>query len=364
MGSSLINLRKLEEIIPEFEAYLSGEGIKYVRERKKANDFLKVYLFEEEAIDSLDKETLKKLIDKLWVFSNCSDKGYILNEMLKSKLSLIRKSFKILIDENEVLAKRFDAVNYNVRMIDGVAISEILSHYNKNKYAIWDKKVLDSLLFLEVPESRLPFNDFQMEGKGYELYCQLLQDIMAEIGDYCSLIRSVSELGNLLLFLAGKDFVYVKQEKEDNCEKKEEQTNDLIDNNVVIKQVLQLGSELGFEVEKDIRLTSKYTIDAIWKGKIANLVITYAFEVLEKDANIKFTASKIADIMRLEPSIQKVIIVSYYSQFENLGEKLLDINMPKNSISYLNVNDLIRALKYLESLKKILDEIGLLKFNG
>ncbi|UMZ73842.1 hypothetical protein [Natranaerofaba carboxydovora] len=363
MGSSLINFDKLEEIVPEFEVYLNGEGIKYIRERNKVSDYLKVYLFQEEAIDSLDKETIENLVSKLWAFDDCADTNFIVDEILRSGLGVIRDSFKFLINEDEPVDKRFDEVLKNIRMIDDVVLSEVLSHFNDKKYPLWvNNKIYYSLKYLEVPKDRLP-SQGQLNGKQYEIYANLLQGILYEIKDYYPKIDSVFKLSFLLDFMANKGYKYDKSAEEDKIND-ENKYDGSINSANVINQVLQLGSELGFEIEKDITMTSKYSIDAVWKSKIANVVITYAFEVLEEDANIRFIAAKIADIMRLDASIQKVIVISTYSQFENLKDKVTEFHISKNSMIYFNVNDLNRALSYLESLKEILDDLGLLKFNS
>ncbi len=366
MKSSLINIRRLDRIMPEYESYLNGEGRKIMRERKKVDDFLKVYLFEEEAIESLDKEILKKLIDQLWVFSDCQDKEYILHEMLKSSFHSIKENFKLLIDENKSIAERFDEVNKNIRMIDQVALSEILSYYDKNKYAIWDDKIIESLAYLGVPSERLSFGEFHNQGRGFELYCDLLNEIVAEITHYYPRISTVSDLGFFLLFITGKEYIYIKEDDDeiDHVSKTEENTDLIKNKEPIIKQVLQMGSELGFETDSKIQLTSQYTLDATWQGKIANVVIIYAFEVIKSDARVKPVTAKIADILRLDPTIQKVIIISSFNQYENVKDSLREHHISENSIGYLNVNDLNRALSYLESLKGILDNIGLMKFNG
>lgn len=372
METSLLNLDKIEEVIPEFEMYLNGKGLKYFRERKKTKDFLKVYLFEYEAIDSLDGEMLEKLVNELWVFSDCVDKEFLLTELLSSGIKNIKKGFKILLDEESPLPQRFNWIKENIKIIDERAITELLSYYREHKYPILSDFVLKGLVYLEVKEDEIP-STTEIKGEEYELYCQLMHDILHEINSKYPQVKTLQDLQFLLFFIANEkdgqplnSNVNTLQNKSSNNSTSSDSNDfsDTLDTEKIIENIMHLGAELGFEVDKNVYISGNYKIAAIWKSKIANLVITYAFSVLNEDVNIKRAAEEISEVTRIDPSIQKVFVVCRTREYEILKERLQELNISRNLISHFKINDLKKALSYLENLKGILDELGLLKFDA
>ena len=102
----------------------------------------------------------------------------------------------------------------------------------------------------------------------------------------------------------------------------------------------------------------------MWRSRVANLgTIAYAFEVHRRGSR----DSAILNLQRVrrDPAIQKVIVVSSKRELENFKKEIAHLDESfRNSVGYFEVQDLQRALDYLQSLKDILKSLGLLSAEG
>lgn len=128
----------------------------------------------------------------------------------------------------------------------------------------------------------------------------------------------------------------------------------------LIDQVLELGQGLGFEVEKEFEITHGCRVDALWSSHIANLgTIRYAFEIHRKGSR----DSAILNLQRArrEPSIQRVIIVSFKRELRRFHQEIWTLGEEfRNAVGYLTVQQLQTAVSHLRSLKNTLRTLGLL----
>ncbi len=344
----MIQMKKFKEVIPKFESFLRSDGQKWQKERIDKDEFLKTYFFDKEALVSLEEGTLRELIQKLWAFAGWTNKDYLLDEMLKSGLDKIKQDFYILLFSNKPIAERFDQVKKNIRMMGATGISEILSHYNKNEYPIWSRRVRDGLIYLGIPEDKLP-KAAQISGAQYEFLCNLVKDIMTQIQNQQHTFR-IDDLFTLdfLLF-------YISIEKPEEVLIKD------FEHDVVVEQVLELGDGLGFEVEKEVNIARGCRIDALWRSRIANLgVISYAFEVHRRGSRDSAILN-LQKVIKQDPSIQKVVLVSSVEELEALRLEISFLGEDfRNAVGYFHVEDLQHTLNHLEILKSILKNVGLL----
>ena len=63
------------------------------------------------------KGILRQLIHILWAFNGWTNKDWLLQEMLRSGLATIKDAFRRLLYGTDPIAKRFDHVRKNVRMM-------------------------------------------------------------------------------------------------------------------------------------------------------------------------------------------------------------------------------------------------------
>jgi len=135
---------------------------------------------------------------------------------------------------------------------------------------------------------------------------------------------------------------------------------DDFEHDVVVDKVIELGDGLGFEVQKEFSVMPGCRIDAIRRTRVANLgTISYAFEVHRKGSR----DSAILNLQRIrrDPTIQKVVIVSSKDELEQFRREIASLDEGfRNAVGYFEVQDLQRALSHVQSLRDILNSLGLL----
>jgi len=340
-----IDFNFLDKVIPRFREYLETEQAKqWTEERKNKGLFFKIN-FSQENISKIDEGVLRDLIRNLWAFNGWTNKDWLLDQMLESGLSDIREAFRILLYSNKPLATRFDKMR-KIRMMGAASISEILAHHDYMKYPIWNRRSKDGLIKLGIDSSQFP-KSAQISGSQYESFCNLVSNVFTRINEKYNGIDDLFKLDFLLYYISA---IYEEKMIEEKFE-----------HDVAVNQILQLGDGLGFEVEKEFYVTRGCRIDAIWRSRIANLgTIKYAFEVHRGGSR----DGAILNLQRCnrDPSIQKVIIVSTEDELEKFRLEISSLSEDfRESVGYLGVKDLNRALEYQDSLKEILASIGLLK---
>lgn len=347
-----IDLHLLEDLMPQFRHFLETDGQQWQKERKEKDEFINRY-FAESQIDHLEEGTLRELIHILWAFNGWTNKDWLFEEMLRSGLPTIRNAFKQLLYGSDPIAKRFDYVKKNVRMMGAACISEILIHHNYNEYPIWNSRSRQGLNNLGISESQLP-KSAQISGSQYAAFCKLVQSVHNQIAGQYPEITDLFRLDFLLYFMS------LQEPNPQQTLVLPPKLSDDFDHDAVINQILELGDGLGFEVQKEFSVVRGCRIDAIWRSRIANLgTITYAFEVHRKGSR----DSAILNLQRVrrDPTIQKVIIVSSGNELDDFREEIASLDEGfRNSVGYFEVQDLQRALNHLQSLKDILKTLGLL----
>jgi hypothetical protein len=128
---------------------------------------------------------------------------------------------------------------------------------------------------------------------------------------------------------------------------------------VVVKDILQLGDSLGFEVDKEVTVAHGCRLDAIWRTRIGNLgQVKYAFEVHKSGSR----DSAILNLQRIknDSTIQKLVIVSTADELEIFEREISTLPEEfRKSVGYFKISDLQRAVEYQENIKEILRNIGL-----
>lgn len=352
--NTLIDKGRASSLSTEFKEFLkTEEGQKWTRERVEKQQFFDEH-FSKEALESLGEGELRKLLQILWSFEMWTSKDYVFEEMLKSGIERIRKGFQVLLYSNKPLAERFDYVKKNVRMMGAAAISEILTHFDE-ECAIWNRRAREGLIFLGVPEGELPKSS-QIRGKKYQDYCGLAKRVLGEVQSCCSSIQTLFDLDLLLFFISDQKAI----KPEIPTPKAEILTDDFVHRDI-IEQVAQLGDGLGFEVEIEFNVAPGSRIDALWRSRIANLgTISYAFEV-HRRGNRSNAVLNLMRILKFDPSIQKVILVSSQEEIDAFRREISSLGEDfRNAVGYFEVSDLQQSLDHLDSLKTILDNLGLL----
>jgi hypothetical protein len=351
---------KLEKVLPEFRSFLESEASDWIDERNEKDQFFEDHL-SREALKSIDEGTIRELIHLMWATNAWTNKDYLHKEMLKSGIDTIRDALDTLFYGDGSIRERFDAVQDNVHMMGAASISELLAHHDHTTYPIWNQRSKDALVQLGVNQENLPKSK-NISGKQYAEFCEIVQDVFNEIRDVYPDCDDLFELDFLLYYISSETDLLNVDDTESVPDSEEEKDEFVHDD--VIEQVLELGDGLGFEVEKEYSVLSGCRIDALWRTRIANLgTISYAFEVHHKGSR----DSAILNLQRVnrDASIRKVIIISneeeldkFRDMIESLGEDF------RNAVGYFRVSELQSAIDHLDSLKEILNKMGLLRAEG
>jgi hypothetical protein len=346
-----IKMGILKDLMPDFHRFLETESQQWQDERQEKDEFFIKY-FSQEEIGNLEEGTLRELIHILWAFNGWTNKDWLLEQMLLSGLSTIRSAFRQLLYGTEPIAKRFDLVKNNVRMMGAACVSEILAHHDHEKYPIWNSRSRHGLINLGISESQLP-KSAQISGSQYAAFCKLVEDVRSQIASEYPEFTDLFKLDFLLYFISLQ-----KLRPEDPIAPPAAIKD--FDHDTVINQILELGDGLGFEVQKEFSVMRGCRIDAIWRSRIANLgTIAYAFEVHRKGSR----DSAILNLQRVrrDPTIQKVVVVSMRDELDKFKDEITSLPESfRTSVGYFEVQDLQRALDHLQGLKDILKTLGLL----
>lgn len=353
-----ISIEILKGIMPHFHRFLETEGQPWKAQRREKDTFFARYFVEHE-IDKLEAGTLRELIHILWAFNGWTNKDWLLEEMLRSGLPTIKNAFRQLLYDSEPIAKRFDFVKKNVRMMGAASISEILAHHDHERYPIWNSRSRQGLISLGFSESQLP-RSAQISGSQYAHFCELMQKVRSQVADQYPEFTDLFALDFLLYFVS---LQHPPSEKLISPTVETMELTDL-DHDAVIDQILEFGDGLGFEVQKEFTVMRGCRIDAIWRSRVANLgTISYAFEVHRRGSR----DSAILNLQRVrrDPTIQKVVVVSTKGELDRfrLEVESLDEGF-RTAVGYFEVQDLQRALDHLQTLKDILKTLGLLSSDG
>jgi hypothetical protein len=240
-------------------------------------------------------------------------------------------------------------------MMGAASISEILAHHDHQSYPIWNSRCRQGLISLGVDESRLP-RSAQITGTQYTTFCELARSVLNEVAEGYPDFKDFFELDFLLYFVS----LHKSPVEQQVMQPPSRNGTEDFDHGEVIEQILELGDGLGFEVQKEFAVMRGSRIDAIWRSRVANLgTIAYAFEVHRRGSR----DSAILNLQRVrrDPAIQKVVVVSSRDELEDFKNEIASLDESfRNSVGYFEVQDLQRALEHLQSLKDILNNLGLL----
>lgn len=337
----------LKLLVKKYNEFITKAGKNLIVETEQKDLFFKNF-FTKDNLKKIDEGALREFIKMLWSYDFWTNKDYILEEMLKTKLDNIKKAFDYLVYSNDTIDKRFDSVLKNVRMIGVSAISEILIHIDSKKYPFWTRRTKDAVSFLGYKDKILESKGININGKQYVAFISIMSDLLKKVKDINPDIDDFLKL-NLFIFYISSEIIG----------KKQPEIIEEFDHNTTVDDVFVLGDGLGFEVAKEVKVAPGCRVDVIWKSRIANLgVISYAFEV-HKGGNMDSAILNLQKVLQKEVSIQKVVIVSNTQNLDRFREQIGALYESfREKVGYFEINELNSALDNLKSLKENLSPLG------
>lgn len=344
-----------EGIAEDLRSYISEEGQDWKEEREEKDEFLKEHLFSPEKVEALDEGTLRQMVRRLWAYSSWTNKDYVLDQMLQSGLPTIRSSLKFLLFSDAPISERFDRIQENVRQMGSAGVSEILCHFDKSLYPIWNRRAREGLARLGVSDDVLPASP-QLSGEQYGRFCELMRQVLGKVQEDEQFFEDLFVLDYLLYFLSA---VKAEEPKPDERRGEGEEDEDF-DHDEIIGRVLELGDGLGFEVDDEVPVAPRARVDAVWRTRIANLgTISYAFEVHRRGSPDSAIVN-LLKVLEMDDSIRKVVLVSSESEIERFRSEIDDLRSFRGAVGYLEVPQLLTAIDHLDGLKEVLADLGLL----
>lgn len=349
----MIQPQQLADAIPGYEEFLRGEGAILLDEQRQKRAFFDEH-FTLDAVYDLDEGTLRELVHLLGAFRQWTNRDWLAGEILKAGLETIQDAFWQLLYGDDLLESRFDFVRERIRMMGSAGISEMLAYHDPDVYPIWSRRSRPGLIHLGVDERLLP-KSAQISGAQYMGYARVMQVALEEIGAADARFTDLLALDPLLHCLALQD-----QRSDHPTAAWHWDPSADFNHNEVIDQLLQLGDGLGFEVDKEVPIAPGCRVDALWRSRIANLgTIAYAFEVHRRGSR----DSAIMNLQRVsaDATIQKVVIVATREELDIFRREVGSLPETfRQSVGYLDVAELQRALEHLSTLKGTLNSLGLL----
>lgn len=314
-----MNIAKLNKYIDLYKKQFIGTAYNEsddINERKKRIKFYQS--FSKEKLSNISYENFTSFIGTLWASSMYGNKKYLVDRIIaanKNDLKFLGKNLAHFIYGKESIDERWDAFRKEVSMFGSSYLSEMLSYFYPNDYAIANSQVVKALDILEVPGMNRARD--QMNGKKYLEICNHVKSIAEVMKNNGLTVENLLSVDYLLWDIAKSKEILIDETSKKELDKSI--TKSL--HSEIIDMIVDIGSCLGFESEKEVKVATGAVVDAIWKVRIGNMgMIMYVFEVQSKGA----IDSLILNLQKASynQAVQRLIAVSDTKQLQKIKEEV------------------------------------------
>lgn len=343
------HIQVIKNNIPEFINYLNSKDGKRAKEERDERVAYFRSIFGKENIDDLSEDEFRKAIKILWANEIWSNKDYLVDKILNSTpFDEIKQLLKNLLWGKEPLKDRYDKFIRTVKYMGTAQITEIMCFTEPEEYAIWNRRVMNALDYLEFGDI-LPVNKYYPSGREYEKINKAMKEI-AEVLKSEGITPVDLTIVDLFLWIIEANVIQ---------ESRRIKTEKTYDHNEIIETLVAVGNNLGFEANKEVPIARGARVDVVWSSRIGNLgVMKYVFEVHLRGS----IDSLILNLQKAkrQPQVQKVIVVSTPEEIKKISEEIKDVSEDfAKHVSYLEIEDVIKARDLLKELSKILSKLEL-----
>ena len=302
----------------------------------------------------LNDEEFQEFISKLWASLTFGNKKYLVDRIKDSNggLAEIEKKLADFIFGKESTDIRWDKFMKSAKQFGPSYMSELLSYYYPNECAIANAQDEKALNALEV--ENVPHYNYQWSGKNYLRICSIVKEIGEDMKKHDLLVENLLSADYFLWEVANANEEAATVVYTDPKEKQSGKEKSLHDE--MIDKIVEIGTWLGFEAEKEVKVCKGDKLDAIWKIKIGNMgMIMYAFEVQSKgDIN-----SLILNLQRAgaNKAVQRLIAVSDEKQLIKIKEEYETV--PNLEIVLWDFKDVDRVHDNLQEAFSSINKLGL-----
>jgi len=214
-----------------------------------------------ETIDNLTEEDFSKLIKDLWASNIFKNKDYKVQYLIQNNgFDKIKKKLKELLYGDASIGKRWDDFKVSIKGLGPSSISEILSFFNPQEYALINLKIYKVL-----PRLDIPINGVK-SGRDYEEAIQKLEIIRT------ALKENGFEDADFIMtdfFIAYLFYEVFKLERE--RKKKNKMKNKEYDNTLFEEQNIQIKNKV--EKKNDNFVPDEIKIDSHEKAELTLLLL-------------------------------------------------------------------------------------------
>jgi len=254
-------MEEFKNYITQFKNWLKedGERAREWKEGRKNREIWYKEKFNYNQIDNLTADDFSKLIKDLWASSIWSNKDYKVQYLIKNNgFKKIKKELREFLYSRDPIENRWDDFKKSIKGLGPSSISEILTFFDPQKYALINVKIYKVLPKLGIPIKVVK------DGKSYKEAIETLQIIKNALTE-----NGVKDVDFIItdffiayLFYEVFDLAYERQEIKPLREEKEEKMT--MEENLEIKEpifekltidshekaeiiLLSLGNLLGFD---------------------------------------------------------------------------------------------------------------------
>ena len=314
-----MNKTKLEKYLKLYkESFAGSETAEKDAQNERAERIAYYQKITKEKLLKLNDEEFQEFISKLWASLTFGNKKYLVDRIKDSNGGLveIEKKLADFIFGKESIETRWDKFMKNAMQFGPSYMSELLSYYYPDECAIANAQVVKALDALEV--DNVPHHNYQWSGKNYLRICSIVKEVGDDMKKHGLLVENLLSVDYFLWEVAN-----VKEEAAPVVvapveEKQPVKSKSIHDE--MIDKIVEIGTWLGFEAEKEVKVCKGDKVDAVWKVKIGNMgMIMYVFEV-QSHGSID---SLILNLQRAEnnKAVQRLIAVSDEKQLEQIRQE-------------------------------------------
>ncbi len=352
---------RIAQFVPAFHQYL--ESIEYQEDMAEQHARKELYesLLSPDGIEQMTELELGQVISSLWASRMWSNKGYFVEQLIHDNgLPRLRQGLQLLLWDDGTLASRYDAFRKGIKGLGAASITELLAFVHPKDCGLWNDRARKALDVLGFGELFPAIQKSQIGGAEYQAFNDLIGLIRDELAR-----RGLRWLDLLDVNYFLYDVWQINRENgELTAEAVPSHTPPPVyefDHTEMVDQLVAIGQWLGFQAEKEKKVAKGAQVDAVWQARIANLgVVTYVFEV-QRHGSID---SLILNLQRAHnnPTVQRLIVVANYVDIEAVRQEIAALPESfRNSITFMEVGDAIRAAQLIDELSGIIGKLDLVR---
>lgn len=346
-----LNQAKFDQALESFEEY--SRDLRFKEDSKEREE-------RKEFIQRLSREPFSELnfssiLKKLWAVQIWRNKDWVVQTIVsKNGIEKLSKEFTELVSQKGTPGERYERFVTSISDMGPAMVTEILCHTDPMNAGVWNDRARKALAWLEVQGISY---EYKINGEEYDLFCQILKEIATILAQKGYPNVDLLFVGYFLWevwdkFAHGEKMVRPAPMagKSDKPTSRHDELRD---------KVAEIGSWLGFEVEKEKLVAIGAKLDAVWKARIANLgTVSYVFEVQDRGS----IDGLMVNLQRAQsnPTVQKLVVVSDAEQLVRIQKEVAA--MPESfrkALVFWDADDVVSTYQSLEQVATSIGRLGL-----